>query len=268
MDNMRGIIRTMQSRKLLTSLLVGAVFITTLAPLTVARAQLGGGGGGGGGVTPPSTPNPIGNGLAGTLGKCDGANGKKISSGDFAKLTNYAVSQGGIPAGVAAALMVAFYIEWKQGINGPATAALYKVPGFSDYLNQCLSGGGAGSGSLLGLGMGIGLLAAGIKQFGGKIQEATLCTCSQGTYYLVVGPPTPANVLVVPGTTRIYAYGRYQIEDIWVLGNYVQGGACLMYSGNSCKQYGAPQGTAISIGTGAVPDRDDELGGYGGVGEE
>lgn len=88
-----------------------------------------------------------------------------------------------------------------------------------------------------------------LLNFGGRSTAMTTCTCSLN--FLIYVQDVRGTVLPLiyqPGATVLYM--QYApTSGVWMLGNYVTGGTCLIYSGNSCVTGGTPVGTMSQLGT-------------------
>lgn len=77
--------------------------------------------------------------------------------------------------------------------------------------------------------------------YGGFVTNSIFCNCS-GNFLVNITPPKGGQFIYQPGSQ---AYLNFNLPGpgIWALGLYSPGGICLMYSGDSCKPFGAPIGT-------------------------
>ncbi len=119
------------------------------------------------------------------------------------------------------------------------------------------SGGSGGSGIAAALGIGAGAAAlggagsaaTGLMNFGGRSTAMTTCTCSSNLLIYVQdvrGMNLP--LIYQPGVTMLYQMYR-PTSGVNMLGSYVTGGQCLIYSGTTCTSGGTPVGTMTKLGT-------------------
>ncbi len=90
-------------------------------------------------------------------------------------------------------------------------------------------------------------MSASTKTFGGPILQKKVCDCN-GKFWILVGNPVSAAIIINPATTKIYKYGQYFREGANVLGTYSSGGDCKYIVGDHCNIYPS-DGTAEMIGT-------------------
>ncbi|PIP73410.1 MAG: hypothetical protein COW88_02215 [Candidatus Lloydbacteria bacterium CG22_combo_CG10-13_8_21_14_all_47_15] len=83
--------------------------------------------------------------------------------------------------------------------------------------------------------------------FGGFVFNVIYCTCSANAV-LQVGPPRGGFFIFQPGFTRVYRWFQIPRAGVWVLGNYIPSGTCLIFAGKSCVPFPA-QGTITIVGT-------------------
>jgi len=127
-------------------------------------------------------------------------------------------------------------------------------------VGQLTGSGGSGSGAggiaaALGIGAGAAALggagsaATGLMNFGGRSTAMTTCTCSSNLLIYVQdvrGMNLP--LIYQPGVTMLYQ--MYQPRSgVNMLGSYITGGQCLIYSGTTCTTGGTPVGTMTKLGT-------------------
>jgi hypothetical protein len=104
---------------------------------------------------------------------------------------------------------------------------------------------------LLLLGVSFGLWVKSSKAiipFGGPITSVFYCPCS-ANLAVVVGPPSPGIFMYQPGASTVYAFYQIFRPGPWVLGNYVPGGACMMFIPYGCAPMAFPMGTINEVGT-------------------
>lgn len=88
-----------------------------------------------------------------------------------------------------------------------------------------------------------------IGNFGGSLTTNFYCNCSYNNLLVIkdVRGWTP-QLMYQPGASILYL--NYNLTPgVNVLGNYVSGGQCWVYSGYTCVTYGSPTGTILQIGT-------------------
>lgn len=114
---------------------------------------------------------------------------------------------------------------------------------------------GAGAGTATGFGLaGAGGAAAGGAavaplNFGGITTAMVNCTCSANILlYVQDVRGTNLPLIYQPGATILYMNYR-PTSGVWVLGNYIAGGQCLIYAGTGCTTGGTPVGTMTQVGT-------------------
>ena len=116
-------------------------------------------------------------------------------------------------------------------------------------------GGGGGSGGSTGGGGGSGS----VTYFGGQITQVTYCTCSGAILLAIKDIPSKQTLQVFYRYGQSTLHANYNIftTGINVIGGLTQGGgACEVYSGNSCSTEGNAQYTIDTIrgvGTGSTP---------------
>lgn len=84
--------------------------------------------------------------------------------------------------------------------------------------------------------------------FGGMVNTAIYCTCSQN-WLLYISPPVGGWLIYSPYSTFQYPNNSLPRTGVWALGLYNPGGVCMMYSGYTCTSWGNPQGTINFVGT-------------------
>ena len=86
--------------------------------------------------------------------------------------------------------------------------------------------------------------------FGGRILQTIPCTCDEGAYILIIGPPSPAYILYRVGISTLYEW-YLPFTGRWALGTYsdIPGtGVCYMYAGTTCVPW-TTEGLITKIGT-------------------
>ena len=120
-------------------------------------------------------------------------------------------------------------------------------------------GGGGGGGGGSGGGAGGGGGSGGVTFFGGQITQVTYCTCSAAILLAIRDIPSKQTLQVFYRYGQSTLHANYNIftTGINVIGGLTQGGgACEVYSGNSCSTEGNAQYTIDTIrgvGTGSTP---------------
>lgn len=124
--------------------------------------------------------------------------------------------------------------------SGSGSAATAAGAGAAVSIGSSLLSG-SGSGSVVGSG-------TGVQYFGGRITMVTYCTCS-ASILLDIQDYTRGyvSVLYTPGVSRLYANYQVFSPGPSVIGGYVSGGTCQVYSGTQCNSQGSPMGTINTI---------------------
>ena len=88
-----------------------------------------------------------------------------------------------------------------------------------------------------------------LLNFGGQSVAMTTCTCSDNVLLFIDDVRGYGlQLLYQPGVTILYKMYR-PTAGVNVLGQYVTGGYCAVYDGESCHEEGAPEGTMTQLGT-------------------
>jgi hypothetical protein len=87
--------------------------------------------------------------------------------------------------------------------------------------------------------------------FGGRVLAIIPCTCGPipGSVLHVIGAPSYANMLYVPGMTRTYRNYMVNVPSRWVLGTSLPFGQCWLGVPPFCVPLPMPMGTMAHVGT-------------------
>lgn len=139
--------------------------------------------------------------------------------------------------------------------GGGSSGGSSLLGGAGGALGGSIGGGSGGSSGGTGGGSGSG----GVTFFGGQITQVTYCTCSGAILLAIRDIPSKQTLQVFYRYGQSTLHANYNIftTGINVIGGLTQGGgACEVYSGNSCSTEGNAQYTIDTIrgvGTGSTP---------------
>jgi hypothetical protein len=137
--------------------------------------------------------------------------------------------------------------------GGGSSGGSSLLGGAGGALGGSMAGGSGGSSGGTGGGSG------GVTFFGGQITQVTYCTCSGAILLAIRDIPSKQTLQVFYRYGQSTLHANYNIftTGINVIGGLTQGGgACEVYSGNSCSTQGNAQYTIDTIrgvGTGSTP---------------